>query len=168
MADENEPGPFDVPTIRLLVALMSRHDISEIDLREGNRRVRLLRGAPPPVAVAAPVAATRYSGAASRAGLPRLPLRRPRNRLANSLKSRASWSALSTAAANPDAEPYVKVGSRVTPTTVVGLVEAMKLYNDLQAGCPASSPRSWWRTSSRSSTTRFCSASIPRQRVSRI
>jgi acetyl-CoA carboxylase biotin carboxyl carrier protein len=41
----NEPGPFDVHTIRLLAALMSRHDLSEIDLREGNRRVRLLRGA---------------------------------------------------------------------------------------------------------------------------
>ena len=58
MADEprNEPGPFDVPTIRLLAALMSRHDLSEIDLREGARRIRLLRGAPP-IAVAAPTPA---------------------------------------------------------------------------------------------------------------
>ncbi|HVS35411.1 MAG TPA: biotin/lipoyl-containing protein, partial [Gemmataceae bacterium] len=32
-------------------------------------------------------------------------------------------------------EPYVKVGGKVTPTTVVGLIEAMKLYNDVQAGC---------------------------------
>jgi acetyl-CoA carboxylase biotin carboxyl carrier protein len=37
--------------------------------------------------------------------------------------------------ATPDTEPYVKVGGRVTPATVVGLVEAMKLYNDVQAGC---------------------------------
>ena len=36
---------------------------------------------------------------------------------------------------NPDAEPYVKVGGRVQPNTVVGLIEAMKLYNDVLAGC---------------------------------
>jgi acetyl-CoA carboxylase biotin carboxyl carrier protein len=39
------------------------------------------------------------------------------------------------AAANPGAEPYVRVGSRVTPTTVVGLIEAMKLFNEVAAGC---------------------------------
>ena len=37
VADEasRAPGPFDVQTIKHLVALMSRHDLSEIDLRDG-------------------------------------------------------------------------------------------------------------------------------------
>jgi len=35
----------------------------------------------------------------------------------------------------PDAKPYVEVGSRVTPSTVVGLIEAMKIFNEIQAEC---------------------------------
>lgn len=33
----------------------------------------------------------------------------------------------------PDAPPFVKVGDRVARDTVVGVVEAMKLYHELQA-----------------------------------
>src|SRR5205823_5121448 len=36
---------------------------------------------------------------------------------------------------NPEAEPFVRVGARVAPTTVVGLIEAMKLYNEITADC---------------------------------
>src|SRR5436190_1546206 len=36
---------------------------------------------------------------------------------------------------NPEAEPYVKVGSRVEPKTVVCTIEAMKLYTEIQAEC---------------------------------
>jgi acetyl-CoA carboxylase biotin carboxyl carrier protein len=35
----------------------------------------------------------------------------------------------------PGAAPFVTVGSRVTPTTVVCIIEAMKVYNDIQAEC---------------------------------
>ena len=74
MADEasSVPGPFDVRTIKNLIALMSRHDLSEIDLREGNLRIRLRRGAmvttitpvglPPVQAAPGPVAAPRQNG----------------------------------------------------------------------------------------------------------
>lgn len=34
---------------------------------------------------------------------------------------------------SPDKEPYVKEGSQVTPDTVVCIVEAMKLMNEIQA-----------------------------------
>jgi hypothetical protein len=45
VADDNQPpSPFDVQTIKHLVALMSRHDLSEIDLRDGPARLRLRRG----------------------------------------------------------------------------------------------------------------------------
>src|SRR5713101_6813676 len=38
------PGPFDMRTIKELVALMGRHELTEIDLREGELRIRLRRG----------------------------------------------------------------------------------------------------------------------------
>ncbi len=35
----------------------------------------------------------------------------------------------------PESQPYVSIGSRVTQTTVVGLLEAMKLFSEIPAGC---------------------------------
>ena len=39
------------------------------------------------------------------------------------------------AAPKPGEPPYVKAGSKVAPETVVCLIEAMKLYNEVQAEC---------------------------------
>ena len=38
-------------------------------------------------------------------------------------------------ASSPEAQPFVRLGSKVTPTTVVGLIEAMKLFNEITAEC---------------------------------
>ena len=45
---------FDVRRVRRLVELMKEHDLSEIDIREGDTRIQLRRGADPVVSVAAP------------------------------------------------------------------------------------------------------------------
>jgi acetyl-CoA carboxylase biotin carboxyl carrier protein len=125
------PSPFDVRTIKYLVGLMSQHDLSEIDLREGNLRIRLRRGArevvvspqpaPPPAAVPAPTPPA--PPAAPEAGSPTLHL----------IKSPTPGTFYS--APSPDAEPFVRVGSRVTPTTVVCIIEAMKIFNEITADC---------------------------------
>ncbi len=114
-------GPFDVDTIARLVALMSEHDVGEIDLRHGDRRIRLRRGellksaagpaaAPPPTAEAPPPAR------------PLIPIKSP---TPGTFYSRP----------NPDSPPYVTVGSRVGPTTAVCQIEAMKIFNEIQAEC---------------------------------
>lgn len=36
--------------------------------------------------------------------------------------------------ASPDTAPYVEVGTQVNSDTVVGLVEVMKQFNDVEAG----------------------------------
>ncbi len=35
--------------------------------------------------------------------------------------------------ASPNADPFVKIGSRVEPDSVVCIIEAMKLMNEIQA-----------------------------------
>jgi acetyl-CoA carboxylase biotin carboxyl carrier protein len=135
VADEvsKTPDPFNVERIRSLVALMGRHDLSEIDLHDGDRRIRLRRGhelpgvlstfnvpqpAPLPPAPAAPAPAK--SGAAEGKRL---------------VEIKSPTPGTFYAAASPDAEPFVREGSRVTPSTVVCLIEAMKLFNEIQAEC---------------------------------
>jgi len=134
--DPKPAGPFDVATIRALVALMSRHDMSEIDLREGDQRIRLRRGAlkttvaalpqltamPAPPAVAAPAAKATATEAPAAPAKKLLELKSP---TPGTFYGRSS----------PDADVFVKVGSRVEAKTVVCLIEAMKLYTEIQAEC---------------------------------
>ena len=132
MADDarNNPGPFDVPTIEQLVALMSKHELSEIDLREGERRICLRRGiATPP---AAPTAfAEAPPSVPAPVSKPQEPA--PSGRRLVEIKSPAVGTFY--AQEKPGSPPYVTVGSRVTPTTVVCQIEAMKIFNELNAEC---------------------------------
>jgi len=137
VADEasNIPSPFDLKTIRYLVQLMSRHDLGEIDLRQGDLRIRLRRGTedlvPGPVVVpaaptiSAPAPAPTPPTPQTEAGKPTKP-----EHLIKSPTPGTFYNAPS-----PDAEPFVRVGSRVTPTTVVCIIEAMKIFNEIQAEC---------------------------------
>ena len=132
MAEANDnPRPFDVRTIRHLVRMMRQHDLSEIDLTEGDQRIRLRRGnrvvsavhaTPPPLP--APTPAPAPAPAAEKPA-------------AKSKLLEIKTEAVGTfyAQREPGAPPFVTVGSKVTPTTVVCIVEAMKVYNEIQAGC---------------------------------
>ncbi len=133
--DESKIGnPFDVQTVRQLVALMSRHDLSEIDLREGQVRIRLRRGpnstpsavatSPPAVAAAAPPSALVATPAENGA--------KPTKAL-HEIKSPTPGTFYTSS--GPDAEAFVRVGARVEPTTVVCLIEAMKIFNEITAEC---------------------------------
>ncbi len=136
MADEaaHDPGPFDVQTIRQLVKLMSHHDLSEILLEQGNSRIRLRRGQRSKVIASAPVMQTPQPAAApapTAAATPSAPAA-PAKAL-HEIKSPSPGTFYNRE--KPEAQPYVKVGTKVTPTTVVGLIEAMKLFNEIQAEC---------------------------------
>jgi acetyl-CoA carboxylase biotin carboxyl carrier protein len=126
------PGPFDIRTIKYLVGLMSQHDLSEIDLREGALRIRLRRGArkvvaaPPAAALATPAPSPPLSApAAAEATAP----------AANVHLIKSPTPGTFYSAASPDAEPFARVGTRVTPTTVVCIIEAMKIFNEITADC---------------------------------
>jgi len=132
-----EPRPFDVPTIRALAAVMSHHDLSEVDLSEGDKRIRLRRGprtlavtTAPPLGSAAsaqtsPAASPAPAAPAADAAKPAKPLHEIQSQLVGTFY----------AASKPGAPPLVKVGDRITPTTVVGIIEAMKIFNEITADC---------------------------------
>jgi acetyl-CoA carboxylase biotin carboxyl carrier protein len=129
------PGPFDVRTIRYLVTLMSRHNLSEIDLREGELRIRLKRGTrrltTPAELPAAPAPAVPPANPPVAVPAPAEPAKPAKEFL--TIKSPTPGTFYS--ASGPNAEPFVRVGSRVTPQTVVCIIEAMKIFNEIQAEC---------------------------------
>lgn len=123
---------FEVDRIRKLVELMKEHDLSEIDLRESRQRIRICRGpkegprpayGPPPPPPPQPVLTGAAAPAAKAA-----PTDGP-----NIAVIKSPMVGTFYARANPKAEPYVKVGDRVDTTTVVCIIEAMKVFNEIPA-----------------------------------
>ena len=122
------PGDiFDVKKVRRLIELMKEHDLSELDLKQADNRVRIRRGG---VVVA-------YSA-------PAAPAHRPAAAEAAPAKESAADARLLVVkspmvgtfyrASGPDSAPFVKVGDRIGPEKTVCIVEAMKVFNEIPAG----------------------------------
>lgn len=120
-------GVFDMDRIRQLVEFMKEHDLREIDLQEGEQKIRLSRGskevayaAPPPVA---PVQAA--NAAATSSG--------PPADAANIKVILSPMVGTFYARPNPNSEPFVKAGDHVEANTTVCIIEAMKTFNEIPA-----------------------------------
>jgi acetyl-CoA carboxylase biotin carboxyl carrier protein len=119
---------FNFERIREVIKLMEQHELSEIDLQQGDDKIKLCKAvaAPaymPPPAAPPPAAATSDddpSGSADTAG---------------TVTINAPMVGTFYARGNPESDPFVKVGSMVNEDTVVCIVEAMKVFNEIPAEC---------------------------------
>ena len=139
MTKDDKPSKdvFDIERIRQIVELMEQHELSEVDLQQGDSKIKLNRGSTMPV-LAAPAAAPAPLPAAPAAS-------RPAAETASSEASAAETTGTVTinspmvgtfyARANPEAEAFVKVGTMVNDETVVCIIEAMKVFNEIPAEC---------------------------------
>jgi acetyl-CoA carboxylase biotin carboxyl carrier protein len=131
------PRPFDVKTVEHLLRFMTEHELSEIDLKEGDQRIRLRKGGIAPVVVAQPVHAAPAHPAAhaptAHAGPGASPPpAAPAAKKGLEIKSELIGTFYARPA--PDKPEFVKVGSKVTPDTIVCIVMAMKVNNEIRAG----------------------------------
>ncbi len=127
---------FDVKKVRRLVELMEQHDLAEIDLRQADQRIRLRRGAEPQVfpAGAYPAPATFAAGSPPAAGANPAGGAAPRPAADPNLQViRSPMVGTFYAAPSPESPPFVKVGDNIGPESVVCIIEAMKVHNDIQA-----------------------------------
>jgi acetyl-CoA carboxylase biotin carboxyl carrier protein len=127
---------FDLKKIKELIKLMVSNDLTELDLQGDNERVTLKRGigesdvryiaqAPPSVA-GEPIASSTSSGGQA-AGA--------------AASSDADGTVTITSpmvgtyytSSSPDAKPFGAVGDRVDADTVVCIIEAMKVFNEIKA-----------------------------------
>jgi len=121
---------FDVERIRRLVELMEGHDLREIDLRQHEQRIRLCRGIE---TAPVPAYAMPSSLAPPAASPPQTPAATPPSAEEHIVLVKSPMVGTFYARANPNAEPYVKVGDMVEPETTVCVVEAMKVFNEIPA-----------------------------------
>lgn len=123
---------FEVERIRRLVELMKEHDLSEVDLRESRQRIRISRGPQEAPRAAAPAYAPPSSAPAHPAP-PASGKSEPAADGPNVVTIKSPMVGTFYARANPKSEAYVKVGSSVEANTVVCIIEAMKVFNEIPA-----------------------------------
>lgn len=136
-AKSDTPRPFDVNVVETLLKLMSTHDLAEVDLAEGDKRIRLRKaGAFAPRAVA-PAAFGPAPAPAPSAAPPAAPpvAAAPAAPAKNLIEIKSPMVGTFYAKPKPDKPDYVSVGTKVTPKTVVCQLEAMKLFNEITADC---------------------------------
>lgn len=128
LGDEVGADVFNMKQLRRLIRLMEAHDLSEVDLRQGDEKVKLRRGG---VAASAPAPIV-YQGQPAAAPAPAAAAA-PKVESANIVTIKAPMVGTFYARPNPEAEPFVKVGQRVSADSVVCIIEAMKVFNEIPA-----------------------------------
>lgn len=128
---DKDTSIFDISRLKELIKLMQEHELNEVDLKQAEQRIRLRRGpegAPVAYATPAPAAPVPAPASASTA--------------ADSAPAADDKSIyiLSEAVGTfysrpkPDKPSFVNVGDKVNVDTIVCLIEAMKLFNEVPAG----------------------------------
>ena len=128
---DKDTSIFDISRLRELIALMQEHELSEVDLKQAEQRIRLRRGpdgVPVTYAAPAPVAAASGAAAAAAGGAP------APEADDNSLYILSEAVGTFYSKPKPDKPSFVKVGDQVNEDTIVCLIEAMKLFNEVPAG----------------------------------
>ena len=127
---------MDMDLLEQMTRLMKENDLNTVDVRDGDKRVILKRGAPivasgaaslqyAPVAAASSGASTGATGAAPT----------PPDEDANLTPIKSPMVGTFYSAASPDAKAFVTVGSTVDEETDVCIIEAMKVFNNIKAEC---------------------------------
>jgi acetyl-CoA carboxylase biotin carboxyl carrier protein len=126
-------SPMDVSLLERMVKLMAAHDLNTVDVRDGERRVVLKRGATATAAYAVAPSAAPPPAAAPSAAPP--PVSAAETEEANLLPIKSPMVGTFYAAPSKGAKPFVTVGTKVDEESDVCIVEAMKVFNNIKAEC---------------------------------
>lgn len=128
---EKDASIFDISRLRELIELMQEHELNEVDLKQADQRIRLRRGPEdmPAVAYSAPPVAATPAAAAPTPTSDSAPAAED-----NSVYILSEAVGTFYSRSKPDKPAFVNVGDKVTPDTIVCLIEAMKLFNEVPSG----------------------------------
>jgi len=129
---------IDRKTIEDLIKMMVEHEIVELDVADGEQSVTIRRAGAfsgPQVTVGPPgVNAPSPLQPQSAAGGSSVEPHKPSGG-AEGPFIRSPMVGTFYSRPNPDAEPFVSAGGKVSDSTVVCLIEAMKVFNEIKAEC---------------------------------
>ena len=127
----------DLRKVKELVELMKQNDLVEIQVIDGENKILLKRPQPAPLAQMAPVITqipvpqVQAAAIAGPASAPAEAAQKPEDDYLVDIPSPIVGTFYSSP--SPDSDPYVDVGDKVGPDTVVCIIEAMKVMNEIKA-----------------------------------
>jgi acetyl-CoA carboxylase biotin carboxyl carrier protein len=125
----------DLKDIKAIIDLMKKNSITEFELERQDSKIRLKRGLnggssptvqceepmlPPPGQPAFPVS-------------PALPVVAPQGLATGEIDIKSPMIGTFYRSPSPEANSYVEIGTEVNPDTVVCIIEAMKVMNEIKA-----------------------------------
>lgn len=130
---------MDLRKLKTLIDLVSESNVSELEITEAEGKVRIVKAQPLPPVVAVPAApsaapasivATAPAAPAATPAAAAEPAAAPAGHVVKSPMVGTFYRASS-----PGAAPFVEVGSVVKEGDTVGIIEAMKILNEIEADC---------------------------------
>jgi acetyl-CoA carboxylase biotin carboxyl carrier protein len=132
------PSPSDPPLAREEALALAREllqrlrdpAVRELEVRQGDVRVMVTKDGPPPPAARQWHAPDEAPAAAPPA---QTPAARPAATKEAAKAITAPLTGIFYRSPSPQAPPFVQVGTVVSPGDVIGLIEAMKLFNEVRS-----------------------------------
>ena len=136
---------MDIKNIKKIIDLMKANDLCEFEMEEEGLRIAIKRrngkepqvmlssAAASPIVVSQPADAILGSPGAGGTHAGDIALAKERAAESKFLEVKSPIVGTFYRAASPDAEPYITVGQEVEPDTVVCIIEAMKVMNEIKA-----------------------------------
>ncbi|MBU6207891.1 MAG: acetyl-CoA carboxylase biotin carboxyl carrier protein [Alphaproteobacteria bacterium] len=128
MVQKSEPMQVDASLVRALAKLLDETHLTEIEVEDNGRRIRVARQGAPVAAIAAPAPVT---VAAAPTPAPATPAATPAGDHPGTVKSPMVGTAY--LAASPEAAPFASVGASVKAGDTLLIIEAMKVMNPITA-----------------------------------
>ena len=125
---------MDIKDIKAIIDLMKKNSITEFELERQDSKIRLKRGpnggAPviqydEPVGGGVPVLLP--------AGVPAAPAGMPPSPATGEIEVKSPMIGTFYRAPSPEAGSYVEIGTEINPESVVCIIEAMKVMNEIKA-----------------------------------
>jgi len=126
---------MELEQIKAIIEMMKENDLSEFSMESNGLKIRIKRGpegiqqavvSPPPAASApAPVPVAPIPAVPPPPAAPAVECKHITSPMVGTFYR----------APSPDSPPYVEVGSEVNEETVVCIIEAMKVMNEIKAEC---------------------------------
>lgn len=123
---------MDIRKIKKLIELIEESGVAEIEIREGEESVRINRyGSSAPIAQVAPAVQAPVAAAPAPSITEVVEEAAPAPVSGHAVKSPMVGTVY--LAPSPDAAPFVKIGQSVVAGDLLCIVEAMKMFNNIEA-----------------------------------
>ena len=139
---------MELKDIRAVVELMKKNSLSEFEMEQGDFKLRLKRDAPNkarrdkpevaspaafPAAILPAHAVTPVTTVADSPAMPAAAEPTPAPAVPDGVEVKSPMIGTFYQRPSPDVDPFVEVGTQVEPDTVVCIIEAMKVMNEIKA-----------------------------------